>query len=669
MIRFGSYALCSALAVASHLALPSVARADIQEENILLIYNENNDVSYAIAMHYIYVHPNVQVLNLDMECEDPVDPANPGTYAANAFCITPQAFYEWVWTPVQDYIAGLDPEDPPVLAIATTRGLPACVATHFAAPAEHETVMVKSSLEWALSGLPITHSQPYFRALGIGIEEFYEEGLGECVPPPERIMPVSRLDSDVADSSTADDEDYIDAVVALIDRSVGLSVNKITTTLVYDTCATCAGNNWTFAGISDWMYDRSWSVKHDATSDFMHGVYSPANSHPGWNSGVEGAYTGKPELVHQTTGRNQIGDTDGVSIFYVRDFQPHEAGMFMSVESYNGITARNPHLMEGTTSPEWRQGMVLDWIYSGGSFAIGHVQGITGNAPYADFAVANLYHHGLTWAEAAWSSIDGTAPAVTVIGDPLARVHVYTTDVNGDGVVNGGDLGAFMATWGYTSGPTDFDGNGIVDGGDLGKLMASWGASRLADPDAGDDTWPDPPSEVHNCHTGDVNGDGHIGIEDIEDWLEESGDPCVLLDVNGDGLEDSEDIAAIICRWGVLLGDVNGDGIVNGADTGAVLGQWSVCTGDCSGDLVGDCYGPDGVVDVRDWMFVLNHWGNTFEDVGLPPDSGELELVLGLATISLTYADCDGDFIPDGCACEHGWVKDANNNGIPDHCE
>jgi hypothetical protein len=401
----------------------------------------------------------------------------------------------------------------------------------------------------------------------------------------------------------------------------------------------------------------------------MHGVHSTANGRPGWNAGVEGAYTWKPELVHQTSGLNQAGDVDGVSIHYVRDFGPHEAGLFMSIESYNGIPLRDPHFMEGTFSPEWRQGSALDWIYQGGSFAVAHVQGIVGPAPMATYATANLYHYGLTWAEAAWSSVEGEAHAVTVIGDPLARVHVYTTDLNDDGVVNGADLGAFLATWGGTGGPTDFDRSGLVDGADLGRLMASWGATRLPDPDAGDGSWPGEVGGGSICYPGDFNGDGHIGIEDVEFWLAEYENPCTLLDANGDGVEDSGDIAAIICSWGILLGDVNGDGIVDGADTGLVAGQIGSCTGSCSADLVGVCYGPDGVVDGRDWTFVLGHFGNTFGNVGVPPDPSELALVLASAGITLTYTDCDGDFIPDACACEHGWVKDANNNGIPDRCE
>jgi hypothetical protein len=47
-------------------------------------------------------------------------------------------------------------------------------------------------------------------------------------------------------------------------------------------------------------------------------------------------------------------------------------------------------------------------------------------------------------------------------------------DLNGDGVVNGADLGILLASWG-SSGAADLDGNGTVDGADLGLLLADWG--------------------------------------------------------------------------------------------------------------------------------------------------------------------------------------------------
>lgn len=48
-------------------------------------------------------------------------------------------------------------------------------------------------------------------------------------------------------------------------------------------------------------------------------------------------------------------------------------------------------------------------------------------------------------------------------------------DLNGDGLVDGADLGALLSNFGGP-GIGDLDGSGLVDGGDLGALLALWGA-------------------------------------------------------------------------------------------------------------------------------------------------------------------------------------------------
>ena len=50
------------------------------------------------------------------------------------------------------------------------------------------------------------------------------------------------------------------------------------------------------------------------------------------------------------------------------------------------------------------------------------------------------------------------------------------TDLDGDGVTGGGDLGLLFVSWGSClECPADFDGDGIVDGKDLGSLFIGWG--------------------------------------------------------------------------------------------------------------------------------------------------------------------------------------------------
>jgi homospermidine synthase len=46
-------------------------------------------------------------------------------------------------------------------------------------------------------------------------------------------------------------------------------------------------------------------------------------------------------------------------------------------------------------------------------------------------------------------------------------------DLNGDGKINGLDLGILLTAWGGT-GPADLNRNGIVEGADLGMLLSNW---------------------------------------------------------------------------------------------------------------------------------------------------------------------------------------------------
>jgi len=77
---------------------------------------------------------------------------------------------------------------------------------------------------------------------------------------------------------------------------------------------------------------------------------------------------------------------------------------------------------------------------------------------------------------------DGMAQSATFAIGPYSCV-IYTQasptspyDLNGDGVVNGGDLGTLLGQWGACGGcSADFNGDGMVDGADLGSLLGAWG--------------------------------------------------------------------------------------------------------------------------------------------------------------------------------------------------
>lgn len=68
------------------------------------------------------------------------------------------------------------------------------------------------------------------------------------------------------------------------------------------------------------------------------------------------------------------------------------------------------------------------------------------------------------------SALNSTVKTIPVTITPRA---LPGPDLNGDGIVNGSDLGTLLGNWGGF-GLGDLDFNGIVDGGDLGILLGAW---------------------------------------------------------------------------------------------------------------------------------------------------------------------------------------------------
>ena len=57
----------------------------------------------------------------------------------------------------------------------------------------------------------------------------------------------------------------------------------------------------------------------------------------------------------------------------------------------------------------------------------------------------------------------------------VERTVPSPADLNGDGAVNGDDLGMLLGAWGPAAGsPADLNHDGMVDGTDLGMMLAAW---------------------------------------------------------------------------------------------------------------------------------------------------------------------------------------------------
>ncbi len=66
----------------------------------------------------------------------------------------------------------------------------------------------------------------------------------------------------------------------------------------------------------------------------------------------------------------------------------------------------------------------------------------------------------------------------------------------------------------------------------------------------------------------DADGNG------VPDACEASACPA---DLNGSGMVDAQDLAALLGFWGEAEGDINGDGVVGPQDLAALLGAWGAC--------------------------------------------------------------------------------------------
>lgn len=77
-----------------------------------------------------------------------------------------------------------------------------------------------------------------------------------------------------------------------------------------------------------------------------------------------------------------------------------------------------------------------------------------------------------------WRNFVSGAPATLTIEwsvPPGADACAILGDLNGDGVVDGNDLGTLLGQWGPCPGcSADLNGDGVVNGGDLGTLLGAW---------------------------------------------------------------------------------------------------------------------------------------------------------------------------------------------------
>ena len=70
--------------------------------------------------------------------------------------------------------------------------------------------------------------------------------------------------------------------------------------------------------------------------------------------------------------------------------------------------------------------------------------------------------------------VEAAIDAVMLLATECEKGPDLPGDLNGDGNVDGEDVGIFLAQWGMPGGIADINGDGFVDGADFGILIANW---------------------------------------------------------------------------------------------------------------------------------------------------------------------------------------------------
>ena len=117
-----------------------------------------------------------------------------------------------------------------------------------------------------------------------------------------------------------------------------------------------------------------------------------------------------------------------------------------------------------------RTGAMMSFRKVGGRWLPDGLVADPGGALDTRFGQAAVFAHGVALVSAPAASENGENSGSLY---PMQLVEL-DGDLNGDGVVDGLDLGAMLARWGARGVTADLNGDSVVDGADLGILLRNW---------------------------------------------------------------------------------------------------------------------------------------------------------------------------------------------------
>jgi hypothetical protein len=210
------------------------------------------------------------------------------------------------------------------------------------------------------------------------------------------------------------------------------------------------------------------NVRYNALSGAANFIVGPLLSFDG-----EGLVVSDPVLLLASEGDNHAGPKPGAGPgpdpaagpLYAASFNYADGAVFNSIESYNGRVF-------GGAPQFGNQEQAADFIAAGGTGAMANVwEPFTISIPDNHTVVQNYFLGGMTFAEAAYTSIPGLSWHQIVVGDPLTRIERRQDDVDASGRVQIDDLYVWHDA---VNGPeADLNRSGVADDTDRRLLETS----------------------------------------------------------------------------------------------------------------------------------------------------------------------------------------------------
>lgn len=462
-------------AVAIGLGFPAPAGAAIGETEVIVVYNSLAPEAVALKDAYLAAHPGIptdQVLDLAS-----------AVLVANPADLTYAQFKSEIRDPIRSFLAGgrdFSPES--IIAIVLIRPMPHRIrdgdvfnagdnvnqavnelnagdATYSSVDAE--LVLLWQDLDAGEAGgtmdsfadnmidnpyhqrtHPIDQCADCSRA-NITLPKGFNPRqnvvwelncTGGCQPlTPGDLYLVARIDGTTLADATAS-----------IERAMNLRINRATSICLLDEYDVLGGAddldddrlflvNDPFLAGNDYeeatalLSADGWTVRYDGTFDF-----------------VSCTEETRPIVGYSSYGENHDvggnGENPPGAATYIDCFRFPPGAMFNTAESDNG------RALNGLGS-QFGLEQLADFLAAGGSFAVGNVfEPFTFSLPDNEFLFVNFLSGGLSWGEAAYSSLPALSWQQIVVGDPLAMPVILDDpglpkgDLNGDGSVNGPDI-------------------------------------------------------------------------------------------------------------------------------------------------------------------------------------------------------------------------------------